>query len=703
MKGCLSVIHRIPGTALGVALAACASAAEPAAVPAVGAKTNERFVVTWNAKNGALESLVLRDDADRMNWIEGFESWGEIRTNAKTFSSGSWTGAAFLDSEKLPFTGMREENGRVISRYDNGVLAAEVVRELLPDALRETYVFRNVTKTPVYLNRGDLGILTTFNDDYPDADECIRRRCSAHIWCGGGNSWVRAVKMGPFPTELALVLNEGSLDWYSVRRLAKDGSNDRGDILLHPDPAVIAPGGELTVSWTLAAYAHGDFGAALMRHGGALIEFGQETIFPDERFEISITEPGGAVRYETRAPEKGAGEYAFEFKLANGKTARANGFCSPPFDDLVRARVKFIVERQQCRDETSPLYGAFIPYDNEDGRPYFSAEWRDMNACRERTAMPLMLARYLQRHGEDKAARAALDLWERFACREFFDIDSCAIYDGVGKDPRFKRLYNGPQLIGVWKELYQLKGDPKYLDYIEKAIVNFYQGGGTNFYPNGCNFSEPVVMLRCAGRDVSRIEGSLRQHVENLIRNGTRPPAHEVRYEQTIVAPAVTILSAYCALRERDARAMALLPELVDALWRFNGNQPDYRLNEIAIRHWDGYWFGKRHTYGDTLHQHSALSARAFMQYAKASGDAVWRRRAEHTYRNVLAMFTPDGRGTAAYMLPLTVTMVNADGTVLRSPCRVFGPDPLANDQDSALYNCMASGVFGAYGENLFY
>lgn len=28
------------------------------------------------------------------------------------------------------------------------------------------------------------------------------------------------------------------------------------------------------------------------------------------------------------------------------------------------------------------------------------------------------------------------------------------------------------------------------------------------------------------------------------------------------------------------------------ALEAFNGNQPSYHLNEIAIRHWDGYWFG---------------------------------------------------------------------------------------------------------------
>ena len=666
------------------------------------ARSNERFSVSWNAANGALASLVVNDDADRMNWIRGFESWGEIRTNLRRIDgSDGWTGAAFRDSEKLPFKELREEGGRVVSVYDNGLLRAEVGRELTRDALKERYVFTNVSKAPLYFGRGDLGILATFNDDYPGADECIRRRCSAHVWCGGGNSWVRAVKMGPFPTELALVLNEGSLDWYSVRRVAAEGSNDRGDIVLHPDPFVLRPGESTVVAWTLAAYDRGGFNDALLRNGGAVVEFEQETIFPGERFRVTITEPCGRVRRETREPEKGVGEYAFVFALADGRTARATGYCSPAFDDLVGARVRFVVERQQCLDEKSPLYGAFLPYDNEDGRQFFSAEWRDMNACRERTAMPIMIARYLRRHGEDAATRRALDLWEEFALREFFDAGTCAVYDGIGKDPRFKRLYNGPQLIGLWKEMYLLKHEAKYLDWIERAVLNFYDGGGANFYPNGCNFSEELVLLKRAGRDVSRIERYLREHVGNIVRNGIRPPAHEVKYEQTIVAPAVTILAAYAALVERDGKVDAILPDLVDMLARFNGNQPDHRLGGIAIRHWDGYWFGKRHVYGDTLHQHSALSARAFAWYARAGGDAAWRRRAERTYRNVLAMFEPDGRATAAYMLPLTVTMVNRDGSLAEPTRRVLGPDPLANDQDSALYNAMVSGLFGDYGEEL--
>ena len=665
-------------------------------------QTNECFAVSWDEKSGALASLVVNGDSDRMNWIQGFENWGEIRTNVRRIGGkDGLTGAAFRDSEKMPFKGLREEGGRVVSVYDNGLLRAEVGRELTSDALMERYVFTNISKAPLYFGRGDLGILATFNDDYAGADECIRRRCSAHVWCGGGNSWVRAVKMGPFPVELALVLNEGSLDWYSVRRVADEGSNDRGDIVLHPDPFVLQPGETMTVAWTIAAYGQAGFKEALLRNGGAAVEFEQETIFPGEKFSVTITEPGGKVRHETRLPEKGIGEYAFAFALSDGRTARATGYCSPELDDLVRARVRFIVERQQCLDEKSPLYGAFLPYDNEDGWQCFSAVWRDMNACRERTAMPIMIAKYLQRHGEDAAARRALDLWEVFALREFFDADTCAVYDGIGKDPRFKRLYNGPQLIGLWKEMYELKKDAKYLDWIERSVVNFYEGGGTNFYPNGCSFSEELVLLKRAGRDVSRIERYLCEHVANIARNGICPPAHEVKYEQTIVAPAVTILSAYSTLVERDGKVDAVLPSLVDALSCFNGNQPDHRLNEIAIRHWDGYWFGKRHAYGDTLHQHSALSARAYLWYTRAGGDATWCRRAEHTYRNVLAMFTPDGRATAAYVLPLTVTMVNRDGSLAEPTRRVQGPDPLANDQDSALYNAMASGLFGNYGQNV--
>lgn len=61
-------------------------------------------------------------------------------------------------------------------------------------------------------------------------------------------------------------------------------------------------------------------------------------------------------------------------------------------------------------------------------------------------------------------------------------------------------------------------------------------------------------------------------------------------------------------------------------------------------------------------------------------------------------MFTPDGRGTAAYLLPLTVTMLNPDGTVRQAARRGEYADPFVNDMDVVLFLGMGSGLFGDYG-----
>ena len=85
-------------------------------------------------------------------------------------------------------------------------------------------------------------------------------------------------------------------------------------------------------------------------------------------------------------------------------------------------------------------------------------------------------------------------------------------------------------------------------------------------------------------------------------------PAHEVNYEQSIVAPATNILlQTYIVTNETKYLDAAKIQ--LDVLELFNGLQPDYHLYETAIRHWDGYWFGKRRLYGDTFpHYWSALT-----------------------------------------------------------------------------------------------
>ena len=143
---------------------------------------------------------------------------------------------------------------------------------------------------------------------------------------------------------------------------------------------------------------------------------------------------------------------------------------------------------------------------------------------------------------------------------------------------------------------------------------------------------------------------------------------------------------------------LAQLKEHLGALCRFNGCQPDHKRREIPIRHWDGYWFGRNRRYGDTLHQHSAFSARAFILYAAATGEKGWRERAERCLRNCLCMFRPDGTATAAWMLPFSTVMLDDRGEPLFPRQLGEGPDPFVNDMDLALYIAMASGLFGDFG-----
>ena len=78
-------------------------------------------------------------------------------------------------------------------------------------------------------------------------------------------------------------------------------------------------------------------------------------------------------------------------------------------------------------------------------------------------------------------------------------------------------------------------------------------------------------------------------------------PPHEVRFEQTIATPAVAIPAAFYANIDPDPGILRDIAPQIDLLERFSGDQPDHRLNEIPIRHWDEYWFGKRRLFGDTF------------------------------------------------------------------------------------------------------
>ncbi|MBP5640297.1 MAG: hypothetical protein J6X55_12505 [Victivallales bacterium] len=654
---------------------------------------NDVFTIEFNASNGTVASLVLNDDPDRMNWVEGMCDWGQ--------------------PVGMDFVSMTIEDNEVRSLYRKETLELEVVRTLSADSLTERFIYRNTGYYDLYFERGGLGIYTTFNDSYEDSDICIHQRCDAHVWCGGGYSYVHAMKMGPFHTDIALVLTQGALDCYSVERVMEESSNDRGDIVLHPASCHLLPHDEMALEWKLIAFPHGHFQEVLLAMDeGLWVEFKRETVFPGEKFELTVTSnhigddvsvvcKGHEIPYVKSGkrlvveylPQE-QGEHRFDFRMGE-KRFCVFGYSCTDFDELLEKRVRFILSHQQMLDSRSPLYGAFMIYDNEENCQYYNYRWGDHNANGERIVMGFLVCKWAQLHPEDVEAAKAIDLFEKYLLREIYDVETGIVHRNIGKQSTRIRLYDAAGLINFWLELYRLKKKDIYLQWIARSIRQFYSAGGFHFYPNGTLFSDAIGTIREAGfqTEAEELTALLRKHVMQMCATGLNYPPHEVRFEQTIATPAVAIPAAYYSNVEKNPDILCYMRSQIDLLSRFSGDQPDYRLNEIPIRHWDEYWFGKRRVFGDTCPQQCCcLTARSYRLYSMATNDGGYREKAAKCLRNCLCLFSPDGRASCAYLYPFSVTMRHKDGSICTPRVRGEFFDPFANDQDSILYVILCMG-----------
>jgi hypothetical protein len=187
---------------------------------------------------------------------------------------------------------------------------------------------------------------------------------------------------------------------------------------------------------------------------------------------------------------------------------------------------------------------------------------------------------------------------------------------------------------------------------------------------------DAVTAFRAAGRqaDADELLTLFRGHADRVMATGTDIPAHEVNYEQTIIGPAALIpLEVY--LLTRDAKYLRCAEAFLPLLDAFNGRQPDHHQHDIAIRHWDGFWFGGKQMWGDTFpHYWSALTGWVCYRYWQATGSETHRRRGREILLNNLSAFRPDGSARCVYIYPDAVN---------GNPGRCW--DPLANDQDWAL------------------
>ena len=155
-------------------------------------------------------------------------------------------------------------------------------------------------------------------------------------------------------------------------------------------------------------------------------------------------------------------------------------------------------------------------------------------------------------------------------------------------------------------------------------------------------------------------------------------PPHEVNYEQSMVAPLLELLLA--AYQEApESFDQAELTRRLPWLTAFAADQPDVRMRQVPIRHWDGYWFGLLRLWGDVFpHYWSVLSAAVYLTWPRelvSATEAEWLTAAgQAILRANLVNFHADGSATCAFVYPSAVN---------GRPAHVA--DPLANDQDWAL------------------
>ena len=606
-----------------------------------------------------MKSLILENDKYQMNWVEGTVEWGTVRV-------------------------------------PKGIEVA-VQSEKVDGDIYETYTFTNVTAHDIFTSLKDIGIYTTFNDDYKDSETCMTNRCHAHIWCGEEITYVMALRMGGDAPHLGMVVTEGSIGGYSVERDFAKMSNDRGDFLLHPVPITLTPGESFQISWVLFTHnGKEDFYRQLPVYNPKYIRVSanQFTVFADEQIsleiepafvfhpnDVEIMRGGMAVDFScdnglikvNETPVE-PGEYCYQICVKGVKT-HCNILVQPTMMELIKARCYYLAEKQQYHNSLSRLDGAYLIYDTEEGHIYYESK-NDYNGGRERVGMGILMTKYLQQK-EDVYLEESLKKYITYVERELLEKETGRVFNDYQRDDSYKRLYNYPWMSLFYLEQYTLWGKQDMLECAYRIMKSFYEQGGAHFYAIEIPLERICCELDRAGmeEEYQELLTYVRTHCDFVAETGTNYPAHEVNYEQSIVAPATNLLLQMYKVTgekkylEAGKKQMAVL-EL------FNGTQPDYHMYEVALRHWDGYWFGKKRLYGDTYpHYWSDLTAHAYRECAELFGSEEYVYKAEAAYRGVLSMFRADGSAACAYVYPVTVNGVEGGYY-----------DVYANDQDWGLY-----------------
>ena len=584
---------------------------------------------------------------------------------------------------------------KVLARHSmDGTIKLEVARHF-GDYWTEEYTWHNVSRKSLILT--SIGIRTPFRDVYSSSSASLRECCHAHLFPGGSYAFAWAWPMKGAGPGLGLRVTKGALWAYSIEgRNPVSSSNFRGHIVLHPTDAARAPlafggqplirlrpGESYRLRWEIGAYANwNEFRTRLAlpvaapvlsaQVGDAIALRTQPRARIKRDPDLRVKRSSSSTTVTSRRP----GEWYLEVDGARGPTRLAVQFHAP-IRKVVESRIDFILSRQRATERDFPRDGSFLPLDIRNGLRIDGGEWQDWSDARERLGMPALLQAARLRNWHDAATLdKALHHFSRYAIDCLLGPGGEAWENSYQANPN--RLYNYPWLAEFFFHQYQLYHDPADVKRAGLIAEAYYRRGGSNFLAFWDDVLPLIEALRSLGEtsQAQSFKKSYLKHATTLLARGTDLPAHEVNYEQSMVAPlALLLLGAYGIQPDESYRRQ--LGTVLSWLEAFGGPQPHCRLRNIPIRHWDGYWFGIERLWGDVFpHYWSVLSARVFLRAAPLFPDRSERYRgiARDIYTSNLLNFFPDGGATCAFVFPSAV-----DGR----PAHLA--DPLANDQDWAL------------------
>lgn len=613
--------------------------------------------------------------SDEHQWGSGFviTDKGAVRWNAP--SDLEWT----------------ETSNRAIHAASQD-LRIVVERDWENEQLRERYTFRNISDSAMSLR--SVGIQTPFNDVYEGASDALAQAVHAHVWTGGSWAWVLAQSMSGQGRTLGLIVRQGALSAYSIEsRNPNTLSNARGHIVLHPTdagrnpsafggqtPILLAPGESWTVEWTVGWYDHTEAfmedtaPPALLEDVAVpwtqplLITTSQPVVF--ESGEVAFTGDGVVLRAATPG--------LHTVRIGDSTTEL---LFHAPVSEVVSDRVRYILTHQTAIERSGTLSHAFVPVNTETFLTQLTNGWSDWTDGSERIGMAILIqqARLRGLVGDD--ADAALDGWSAFARQHLLD-STAAPRRGSQDHHTGPRLYDAPWLalfFAMRAEHLRAQGAhdraASELDLAACILERAYELGAERFLAILQSDAVERVANDLEQTGDSHRAASLRDllvvSARSFVAAGRDLPAHEVHYEQSIVAPLTSLLASAYRLTG-DEVFLPALEERIDWMMAFGGPQPHARLRDVSIRHWDGYWFGQRRQWGDIFpHYWSTLTAVALLRLPEHMLTPDRRRHADNILAANMANFGRDGWATCAFIFPSTVDSEPAHTA-----------DPLANDQD---------------------